>query len=74
MEINQKAIQEILRDRDEAKLQMEEANRKLCNMVETFEGKLTDALALGLVRLNFSAPSGFNRYLKALRQGEKRIK
>jgi hypothetical protein len=58
-------IQKLIETIQEAKMMKREAEFELCHIIETFDGTLNDALMIGLVRLNFSAPPGFKRSLRS---------
>ena len=58
-----KHVNELLEQKRDLQCQIRDIDSKLCRVVTDFEGKLTDALKLGLVRLNFTAPPGFKRFL-----------
>jgi len=57
-------IKKLIETIQEAKMMKRETEYELCHIIETFDGTLNEALKIGLVRLNFSAPPGFRRGLR----------
>lgn len=64
MDIANSEIDKLLMDKRELQDSIRQIDHKLCNFVSRFDGKLIDALKIGLVRLNFAAPAGFMRHLR----------
>ena len=56
-------IEELIEKQDELKQELKFVQQKLIDEVEQFDGTLRDALAQGLVRLNFPVPAGYYRSL-----------
>ncbi len=56
-------VKHLLNKRNELKHELRDIDRQLMEEITSFDGKLVDALGMGLVRLNFAAPVGFRRYL-----------
>lgn len=60
-------MREILDLLDKAKqlrMELRDINLELCQLIESDKMPLSQAVALGLVKPNFSAPPGYMRYLK----------
>jgi hypothetical protein len=56
-------INELILKRDDLKSELRHIDHELADAVLRYEGTLQDALKDRLVRLNFSAPVGFYKYL-----------
>ncbi len=64
MENTYKRVQELLREKSDLQFNLREVDEKLCQIVSEFKGSLVEAIALGLVKLNFASPPGFRGYVK----------
>ena len=53
----------LMSEYQEHKYEMRRLQNDMANIVIQFDGSLKDALAEGLVRLNFPAPPGFNKWI-----------
>ncbi|MBU2346562.1 MAG: hypothetical protein KJ888_20420 [Gammaproteobacteria bacterium] len=60
-------VEEILNSKREARYLIHDSDRALLKLIQDYQGTLMEALEIGLVKLNFKAPTGF--YIN-LRKGE----
>ena len=56
-------ISKLLEDISDAKMIIHQSTHELADLVLRFDGTIEDALRLGIVRLNFTAPAGFYKHL-----------
>ena len=61
----QKDMRQLVETITTAKQEKRQAEHELLSLVLNFEGSLREALAIGIVRLNFSAPPDFLRSLRS---------
>lgn len=61
---NSDKIKELIDRQDELVSELRGVRSVLCSEIEQYEGSLREALKTGLVKLNFPAPPGFNKYLR----------
>lgn len=57
-------IKQLIRDRRDAQIQLQDIESQLTSALQSFEGTLLEAIAIGLVRPNFPTPPGFKRYIR----------
>jgi len=70
MDLNTAEIQDLITKRNELREELRMIDHELASAVLTFKGSIEDALKAGIVRLNFTAPSGFYEHI---RKGLKKI-
>lgn len=59
-----KTIEELVAKQRNLKQELLITQKELARQIQDYEGSLMEALASGIVRLNFPAPRGFYNYLK----------
>ena len=57
-------FREMLADQQDAKMKLREVSQEMADYASRFDGTLKEALQMGIVRLNFTSPSGFAEWLR----------
>ena len=58
-------VDELLMRKRDLQDEIRRIDHELVDVINHFEGSLIDALKMGLIRLNFTAPPGFRQFLNS---------